>query len=285
MHNLLHADSSFLTNQTPAENVGSIVHDSLASYFYSTNDSIWNNALDSTQTLPQRFLTDTTENLIVLNETPLTGNQQNWQIGLLFFCILLLTFLKVLQKNYFKNLLSGVTSRAIFNQNLRDGSFMSAVFLIPSFAIYVITISLVILHLMIIDQSGVFPEIENNIQTFFIILLSCSLFFAVKLLLIRLIGIIFKTKQLSALYLANKFLFNTISGIVFLVLLILSISTSNYVFYFIILISGFLVFIFSLLRGILIIISIRKYSLYQIFIYLCTLEILPVLVILKLVIK
>ena len=285
MQNSLQADSSFLINLTPVEDTGNMPHDSLASLTFETSDSIQQPVSDSIQTLVQKFITDTTENQIFINETPIAGNEQSWQIGLLFFCLLLLTFLKVSQKDYFKNLLSGVTSRAIFNQNLRDGSFMSAFFLIPSFTIYVITISLVIMHLMRIDQSGIFPEIENNTQTFLIILVSVSLIFAVKSLLIRLIGIIFKTKQLSTLYLANKFLFNTLSGIVFLVLLILSIAISNYVFFYIILISGFLVFIFSLLRGILIIISIRKYSLYQIFIYLCTLEILPVLVILKLVIK
>nr|NQU92581.1 DUF4271 domain-containing protein [Bacteroidota bacterium] len=263
----------------------SSVVDSVFSGYIQPADSIFDLS-DNTVTLAQqKFITESIEEPILFREISNNKDQQGWQIGALFFCMILLTFLRLTQKNYFKNIITGISSKAIFNQMLRDGNFMSAFAVIPSFLIFIVTMSLLIFQLILLEQPVLSNGFSSEVSKFTMVLSIVAGFFFIKAILIRIIGYIFKMRSLSTLYLANKVLFNTMTGIVFLPLLVLSTTMMNNTIFYITLFTGFLIFIFSILRGILIILSIRKYSLYQIFIYLCTLEILPVLIIVKLLIK
>jgi hypothetical protein len=88
----------------------------------------------------------------------------------------------------------------------------------------------------------------------------------------------FKNKETAKEYIQNILIYNLVTGIILLPLLLLIIYTYHELFLYmaggLILIMIFLRFI----RGVAIGLSDTKFSLFHLFLYLCTLEILPIIV-------
>ena len=103
-------------------------------------------------------------------------------------------------------------------------------------------------------------------------------FSLVKILVIWLISVTFKNKETAKEYIQNILIYNLVTGILLLPLLLLIIYTYHEMFLYL---AGGLVLIMIFLRfirGIAIGLSDSKFSLIHLFLYLCTLEILPLLV-------
>ncbi|MCK5838367.1 MAG: DUF4271 domain-containing protein, partial [Bacteroidales bacterium] len=108
---------------------------------------------------------------------------------------------------------------------------------------------------------------------------------SIKLLIIRATGLLFNTRNASSKYIINAFVFNLNLGIFLLpVIIIMAYSPINEVIY---LGIGFLtvIFAYKLFRGVLIGITYTNFSQIYIILYLCTVEILPTLIITKIAMK
>lgn len=234
-----------------------------------------------------RFLTTSRTGEIRIDPQPIGQKQEGFELitGSLIVAMMLFLLIKLTRKNFFKNLEAGITSRALFRQMLRDDTlfppgtraplFFSAITVFSVFA-FQITRNFK-LHL---------PFGSDGIYMQFVLLMALILgFLVVKNLLISVTGSLFKTKSVSRQYKANNLFFNTISALSLIPLMLISyFDKGNTILLATIAILA-IIFIFRVVRGLLITLRVEKYSLYQIFLYLCALEILPIVVIIKLIIS
>lgn len=121
----------------------------------------------------------------------------------------------------------------------------------------------------------------RDYQVFAFCAAATFLFWMLKIYLIRLLGIVFRTSLTTKDYLQNILVSIFITGLILLPLLILTIFLHSDIFLYITLITICLLYVFRVMRGYFIAISLKKFSYLFLFVYLCSLEILPLLVILK----
>ncbi|MFA4852523.1 MAG: DUF4271 domain-containing protein, partial [Bacteroidales bacterium] len=117
---------------------------------------------------------------------------------------------------------------------------------------------------------------------FFIkILAGVLLFYLFKMWLFNFSGFIFKTKKETSDYILNIYVFGQIAGVVLLpVIVLMSYLHSETIIY-----AGgillVLLYVYSLFRGVVCVTYGVKISVYYLFLYLCTLEILPLFILAK----
>ncbi|MEI8006411.1 MAG: DUF4271 domain-containing protein, partial [Bacteroidota bacterium] len=121
----------------------------------------------------------------------------------------------------------------------------------------------------------------GDTRVFALCAVATSLFWMLKIYIIRLLGTVFRTYFTTKDYLQNILVSMFTTGLILLPLLILTIFLHSDILLYITMISICLLYIFRVMRGYFIGISIKKFSYLFLFVYLCTLEILPLLVILK----
>jgi hypothetical protein len=92
---------------------------------------------------------------------------------------------------------------------------------------------------------------------------------------------VFKTDSSTFIFLQNVLVFCFITGLIALPLLILMVFLNSGLFFYINLSIISILYLFRLMRGFFIGISLKKFSRLFLFVYLCTLEILPLVVVLK----
>ncbi|MCF8365460.1 MAG: DUF4271 domain-containing protein [Bacteroidales bacterium] len=229
----------------------------------------------------ERFLTKEREGSIQFEPQPIVQVYEEWQVIALAFSLLAIAFIRITGKNFFKNLQSGFVSRPIFKQLFRDGQ------LIPSHARPILLLAFLMVFTVFLYQINMYyPFIHfnpNNSPGKNILLIIALLGSSEILifLLIRLIGFIFKTKSLTNEFIANNIFYKSLAAIILLPLLLFTIFSSTHLILFFSLIIFLILFIIRVFRGMLIAFELRSFSFYQIFLYICTLEILPVFILLK----
>lgn len=104
-----------------------------------------------------------------------------------------------------------------------------------------------------------------------------------KSIIVLITGTLFKTYHSSSLYLSNILIVNTFGSIILMVFIVIYYYTKNTLFLYLPIYFLLLIYIYRLIRSFLIGRKAGKFSILYIILYLCTLEILPVLVLYKLV--
>ncbi len=161
------------------------------------------------------------------------------------------------------------------------GEIMPLIFRVALFAMVPLVYS--IFAVLIFSKFNVRSYIFQPVDLQVIVLLYAIIFayLAVKSVIIRIAGSIFKTKGFSKKYNAGQFVFNVVTSLLLLpVLWIMPYDqslTTTYLAIFIYIV----LFIIRMMRNAFIAKEEDKYSLFHFFIYFCTLEILPVLLIIK----
>jgi hypothetical protein len=159
-------------------------------------------------------------------------------------------------------------------------------FLFSAFFYLNYLIVIVLFAIMLVKQF-VHPDIFNEFQIQIILIISLAfvIYSLYKLVFIVFAGFIFKTRTPARLQIRLYINVNNFSGFILLPVLILILSTQiYYLFYFailIILIINGIKWFQTIAIGKL----ISQFKLYHLIIYLCTLEIVPVLLLLKLIEK
>jgi hypothetical protein len=125
----------------------------------------------------------------------------------------------------------------------------------------------------------------SGLETFLIFFFILSIIYSIKLFLFKFLDFVLLSKKKFQEYSYNIFIYNKICGIAFFPLIFAIPFTSNYISIILIKISFIILIImyfFKILRGIQISIQIRL-SFFYLFLYLCALEIIPLLFIYKIV--
>lgn len=228
-----------------------------------------------------RLVTSYRDEPASFNPEPLPQPQGEWQVLVLSFSVLIIAFVRISGKHFFRNLYSGLISRPIFRQLLRDGQLIPQVGKIPLLLAFLLVITVFIFQLNGRYAFITFPDRSGIAMNAMIVFILLGVFEVSRFILMQVTGFIFKTGWIVREFITNNIFFHTLSTFLVLPLLIISIyARTNLILIFAAGILGFL-FIIRLMRGVLIAFEVRSYSGFQIFLYLCALEILPVFILIK----
>lgn len=210
--------------------------------------------------------------------TPTLRNAENydWLTALFMVCLVLIAWIRYFYSRRIKQLFRAVVSRYNVNQLVRDGN-LAEERLTPALAlIYLSSLSVVIWQAGY-SQISRWLSIDGEWKIFLIIVGTISLLWVLKLFVFRLTGIIFRTRQdISELILTNL-IFSGLAGLLALPVVIAGFYSGNML---LIKIAGIIILLFIFLRfirSLLVGLSAQTFSAVYLFLYLCTLEILPLL--------
>lgn len=228
-----------------------------------------------------RFITTLRDEPVEFNPEPLPQPHNEWQVFVLSASVVCIAFVRLSGKNFFRNLYSGLVSRPIFRQMLRDGQLIPIIGKVPLLLSFLLVVTVFIFQMDSRFPFLVFPDHTGIMTNGLIVFIALGLFETSRFIIMHLLGFIFKTRWILREFITNNIFFNTISTLLALPLLLLSIYAQTEIL--LIAAAGILaiLFVFRLFRAMLISFELRSYSGYQIFLYLCTLEILPVFILIK----
>jgi hypothetical protein len=147
--------------------------------------------------------------------------------------------------------------------------------------IYFTTVSLIIYQLnLFYNPGGIFI---NNPITYALIFILLVTYNGCKALLIGFSGILFKTTEHTHAYRLNALIFNHSTGMILFPVLLITIYWKFMPFIWITVVIFFIMLIYKFIRSISIGLSNSKFSIFYLILYLCTLEILPVVLLVKII--
>lgn len=208
----------------------------------------------------------------------------NWILGVIILCVFLYTFAHAFYHKRITQIYSAFGARHFANQLNREGNLFNDRISIPLFFIYIFSFSLFLFQALnyFADEEKFF--FQGHIR-YIIICLLLTAFWLGKIFLIFIISKIFHTEKRTKEYLLNMLIFTMVTGVVLLPVNILNTYLQNDIFIYIAIIITAIILLFWLIRGFIIGLSYKSYTNLHLFIYLCSLEILPLIVIAKMVIK
>jgi hypothetical protein len=212
---------------------------------------------------------------------PIQRQSTDWIAILVILCLVLIAWI---QTNYSKRLRQIIRSVALpyyVNQLEREGNLYNERISLGLGFIYISSISMLIYQSFILFDRSAFSL--PNILIFLIIFSGVIAYLIFKTLLIQATGIIFKTIEQAHSYRLNTLIFNhTIGLILFPILLLVQYwQVSPFIWTAIVIYSILLIYRF--LRSIFIGLSNTKFPVFYLILYLCTLEILPFLLLVKVI--
>jgi hypothetical protein len=178
-----------------------------------------------------------------------------------------------------RQILKSFISHRFINQLVRDGDPLKENISLLLYIIYFIAFSI------LFYLAAKLFTVNFNISTvhYFQILAVILLLFFIKNGFIRFLGIIFKTKKETKEYLRLQYVFNLSTGLFLLPLLIIVIYLKLNLLLKISFVILLLLLVYRLIRVIIYRISPTNFSVFYLILYLCTIEILPLLIFFKLI--
>jgi hypothetical protein len=225
---------------------------------------------------PRPFL-DTAPADMILQPLASPGLKNNWVFWILLAGFVVLTTVRYYHEKRLRLFGSSILKRSAAIQLIRESPIYSHRSFFPMLLIYIISVTLLIFQSVEITS----PGSTEGIKTLLVFLEFLGIYVAfslLKILIIWLISVTFKNKETAKEYIQNILIYNLVTGILLLPLLLLITYTYHELFLYV---SGGLILIMIFLRfirGVAIGLSDSKFSLFHLFLYLCTLEILPLLV-------
>ena len=212
---------------------------------------------------------------------PVKKFQPDWIFGIFILCLILLAWTNFFYHKRLRQIFLAPYSKRFLNQLVRDGNLFSERISVVLGIVYLLLLSLLLYQVSTWFNPSHLLFLSTPVYLYFTCLGIMVLYWMVKITLIRLVGVTFKTESTTDEYFLNVLIFNIITGLSILPFLIPAIYLKSPFFLYICLIILGIFIIFRFLRGFLIGISLRKFSYLFLFVYLCSLEFLPLIVLLK----
>jgi hypothetical protein len=214
-----------------------------------------------------------------------TGNRQfqpDWILLVLLSGFILLAWTNFFSFNRLKQMILAPFSKRFLSQLTREGTLfterislaLGSVYLL-SFSLLLYLVNAMLLHLSFRNLSG--------LPVYLIILASLLLFWSLKIWLIRFLGSVFRTPSTTFHYQVNLLVFTSLEGLITLPLLVGVVYLKSPTLLAVTLGISMLIFLFRFMKGFFIGLGLTKFSYLFLFVYLCSLEILPLLILIKLV--
>ncbi len=202
---------------------------------------------------------------------------------ILMFCVLVCTMIFFLKNKRIIQVFKAFYTPYFTNQLIRDGMIQKEFFAFPMLLSYFISLALIVSKCL-----NYFFDIRTSNSYFLGILAILIVLYVFKAFIVNFSKWIFKTQKETSEYNTNNFIFSIIIGF-FLVPTTFMIyyvrgPVSTIILYLVLTIMV-LLFLYRTIRSILIGIASERYNLYYFILYLCTIEFLPPIVIVKLLIN
>ena len=196
----------------------------------------------------------------------------------------LLAWVRVFYRKRLRLIVMVFFSERNLGQLTREGNLFKERISIPLLIIYLITMSMFIYQLLI--QFDFYPLLEYEaLKLFSLILISVLFYWVSKYILTNFVGHVFKNYSVAYEYQLTNFIFTLVMGIILLPVVLMAVYyPSKEVVYFGLIIIG-LSFIYRIGRESLKGIFFIKFSVFYKLLYLCTFEILPIVIFIKLVMR
>ncbi|MCB0849442.1 MAG: hypothetical protein BWX95_01510 [Bacteroidetes bacterium ADurb.Bin141] len=210
----------------------------------------------------------------------------DWYAIVLLVLIAGITVIKVFYHSIFRQMISALYNFAVTNQVVRDENMLVQRASILLNAIFYGGAGL-FLYWVSMKLSWNNPIINHGLLRFFFFAFVTAVFFSVKMLLLKFIGWVFGIDKQISVYVFSIFLANNAIGVVLVataaaMAYLTEFSFVNYLW--LVLATVATAFLYLFYRAILISRSIPGFRLYYLFLYFCTLEIVPLILIIKLTI-
>ncbi|MEO5641960.1 MAG: DUF4271 domain-containing protein [Bacteroidia bacterium] len=214
------------------------------------------------------------------NPLPLATAEGNWWgAAILFFSFTLIVILRVFDYRKLALLFNGFFRASSVSVMYREEYSITS-----RISVLLLVNYLLVFPLFIWQVMGYFGAAREGLNGFGMISVIILCVYLVKIIATRMLGNIFEVKEASSEYVYNILLFNKIIGLVLFPICLL-LAYARQIPAEILIWSGIVswcfILIYRLLRIILIGISNSSVSFFYIILYLCTLEIIPFVVILK----
>ncbi len=224
-------------------------------------------------------------NLVPKHPGPLAIDHQptNWITIVFLACLFIFAWIQTSYSKRLSQIFSAVAQPHHVNQLERDGNiFKERIGLGLGLNYYLVT-SIFIFQL--VSEFGFIPTGFSNLALTTIIFAGLFSFQILKSIAIYSLGIIFKTGDSARQYQLIILIFNYIIGIVLLPVVVIAFYWNSAAFLIAGLVIISLLVLYRIIRGFLTGQDNKNYNLFYLFLYLCTLEILPLLLIYKVISK
>jgi hypothetical protein len=228
------------------------------------------------------------DNLLVAKNIKPEANTQyttDWMVIIFILCFSLFAWILSFSRKRLKQIFKATYANRTINQLIRDGDLMKERLAFPFIIIYFIIFSL-----FIFQTAHFFANLKQwafySFSFYLKILLVVIVLHYLKQFTTRFIGNLFKNNNTAYVYQLNEFVFKIITGIFLLPAMLFAVFSDTAIISFTTYLSVFLVailIIFKNIRAAIIGLSFSKFSKFYLFLYLCTLEILPILIIAKII--
>ncbi|MFH1160432.1 MAG: DUF4271 domain-containing protein [bacterium] len=213
---------------------------------------------------------------------PFTPVQPDWVFWVFFAMFVVFAWVQVFYFRRFQLLVKANFSKRFLHQLIREGNVFNERISITLNLIYVLSIAMVLYQVIRLADHR-FSAAIPGFNLFLIAVLSVIGFWSFKIMVMKFLSVVFKTETVNKEYELNILIMTGFLGVVLLPLLLSAIYLKSEW-----LLGGCICFVimasvFRFFKGFLIGISLTRFSYFFLFVYLCTLEIIPVLVVAKLI--
>ena len=226
---------------------------------------------------PSSFITEST--VPKLESNTLEKHTGDWITALLILGFVLLAALNFLFRKRFRDLFKAFWARNYSNQLIREGNIFKEQFGLGLFILYIISIPL----FYAFSVTYLLPKYESTLSILLIIQLALLplIVWIFKVLFVKTTALIFDTSRSSNEVLTQLFIFNMVSGVAVLPFSALFYYSELDIFLIMGLVIWSFIQIYRFVRLFVVGFSFAIFSGLHLFLYLCTLEIIPIVILLK----
>lgn len=215
---------------------------------------------------------------------PRNNQPGDWPTILLLTCLVLFAWVRFFHTRRLKQIYQAFAGMHFTNQMTREGNLFHERLSIPLQTIALSSVSYFIYQ--IFQHFELLPKtIETDFKDYLIVFGLLTALWVVKLFAVRINGLLFKTTHSALAYNQNMLVYLIMTGLLLLPVIILQTYLPSQVF----ILAGMTLLGVMLLLWIIRAISIglaeTGFSVLHLFLYLCSFEFLPVLVLIKLIIE
>ncbi len=213
------------------------------------------------------------------------GLDQNWFFPVFLMVLAVYTWMRIFYNKYFNQLLQAFLNTNLTNQIVRDENILvqrASIILALTFNV----IGALFLYLLSLDIGWTLGGIGPGFNRFAFFLTVVSATYTLKFLILKIIGWLFDLDREMATYIFNIFLINNVLGLILLPIVALMAYNPIIETHFLANLSIVLIafaFFYRIIRGLLAGMSVPGFSPLYLFLYLCTLEIAPLLVLIRII--
>ena len=247
-------------------------------------DSLYNfnqNSGESAKVIKPLFTEkqDTLKNILPIGRSVINID---WITIHLLVSLCLIAYVQINYSKRFKQVIKAFFGNRYMHMLTKDGNIYRERISIPLVIVYLISFSL--LMFLLLTQYVYQPVFSlQGLKLFSVIILAAIITWFIKNLMINFVGNLFKNYLILTDYIHTNFVFNMIIGVLLMPIVIIAVFLPSVEMIYVGVIIWLAVYLYRIIRQVFTGLSYTKFSLFYRILYLCTFEIIPLLVLTKLV--